>query len=113
VPNYLKNHEVYCKGKTQILFPSDTITPALSGSDQLALDKLSGTDLAWKYEYGKINFERHQLRVICFTKPNSIASLSRFTGLLKRKCGLIFSESLMKHSRIESKRWSVHHAYDV
>ncbi len=83
------------QGKTQIIIPSEHYYPALQ-EDQLALDKVKWHKiLAWKYEYGKINLSDTQLRLICLHKPNSIASLSRLTGLSKENVA-DFSESLMK-----------------
>ncbi|MDE8603197.1 ATP-dependent DNA helicase [Marinomonas sp. RSW2] len=83
------------QGKTQIIIPSEYYYPALQ-EDQLALDKVKWHKiLAWKYEYGKINLSDTQLRLICLHKPNSIASLSRLTGLSKESVA-DFSESLMK-----------------
>jgi ATP-dependent DNA helicase RecQ len=83
------------QGKTQIIIPSEHYYPALQ-EDQLALDKVKWHKiLAWKYEYGKINLSDTQLRLICLHKPNSIASLSRLTGLSKESVA-DFSESLMK-----------------
>lgn len=83
------------QGKTQIIIPSEHYYPVLQ-EEHLAIDGINWHKiLAWKYSYGKLDLSDTQLRLICLHKPNSIASLSRLTGLSKEKVA-DFAESLIK-----------------
>jgi len=83
------------QGKMQIIIPSERYYPALQ-EEELALDSIKWHKiLAWKQEYGKINLSDSQLRLICLHKPNSVASLSRLTGLSKEGVA-DFAENLIK-----------------
>jgi ATP-dependent DNA helicase RecQ len=83
------------QGKTQVIIPSEHYYPTLQ-ENQLALDSVNWHKiLAWKYAYGKISLSDTQLRLICLHKPNSVASLSRLTGLSKEGVA-DFAETLIK-----------------
>jgi ATP-dependent DNA helicase RecQ len=83
------------QGKTQIIIPNEQYYPALQ-EENLAVDSINWHKiLAWKYSYGKLDLSDTQLRLICLHKPNSIASLSRLTGLSKEKVA-DFADTLIK-----------------
>lgn len=96
------------QGKTQIIIPSEHYYPILK-EEQLALDTVKWHRiLAWKYKYGKISLSDSQLRLICLHKPNSIASLSRLTGLSKETVA-DFAESLINviHEVDQSEAYAI------
>ncbi|WP_219702037.1 RecQ family ATP-dependent DNA helicase [Marinomonas lutimaris] len=83
------------QGKTQIIIPAEHYYPTLQ-EEHLAIDSINWHKiLAWKYNYEKLDLSDTQLRLICLHKPNSIASLSRLTGLSKEKVA-DFAEALLK-----------------
>lgn len=83
------------QGKSQIIIPSEHYYPTLQ-EDHIAIDSLNWHKvLAWKYSHGKTDLSETQLRLICLHKPNSVASLSRLTGLSKDKVA-DFAEALIK-----------------
>lgn len=96
------------QGKTQIIIPSENYYPILK-EEQLALDTVKWHKiLAWKYKYGKISLSDSQLRLICLHKPNSVASLSRLTGLSKETVA-DFAESLISviHEVDQSEAYAI------
>lgn len=83
------------KGGAQIIIPSERYYPILN-EDQLSADSVKWHRiLSWKHSYEKLDLSESQLRLICLHKPNSIASLSRLTGLPKEKVA-IFADALIR-----------------
>ncbi|NVK74904.1 MAG: ATP-dependent DNA helicase RecQ [Oceanospirillaceae bacterium] len=83
------------QGKTHVIIANEQYYPTLN-EDQLTIDKVSWHKiLAWKYTYGSVDLSDNQLRLICLHKPNSVASLSRLTGLPKKSVEA-FAEPLIE-----------------
>ncbi|ETX11482.1 ATP-dependent DNA helicase RecQ [Marinomonas ushuaiensis DSM 15871] len=83
------------KGDVQIIMSSERYYPILN-EDQLLSDNVNWHRvLSWKHSCSDVALSDSQLRLICLHKPNSIASLSRLTGLSKDKVA-IFAEALIK-----------------
>lgn len=83
------------KGNMQIIIPSERYYPILN-EDQLSSDNVNWHRiLSWKHSCENLELSDSQLRLICLHKPNSIASLSRLTGLPKEKVA-VFSDALIK-----------------
>jgi len=83
------------KGNIQIIIPSERYYPILN-EDQLMSEGVNWHRiLSWKHSSQNVDLSDSQLRLICLHKPNTIASLSRLTGLPKEKVA-VFSDALIK-----------------
>ncbi|MCB5160320.1 RecQ family ATP-dependent DNA helicase [Marinomonas algarum] len=71
------------RGEHQVIITTERFYPTLN-EDCLASEQVDWHKvLAWKHRCLQVKISETQLRLICLHKPNTVASLSRLTGLPK------------------------------